>query len=71
MFCGKMRENLIVKIHYRTLRTIYDTQTRLYEGTLHLSGKKGIHAQALQILMVEEYQCLSNISPPFSWDYFK
>ena len=55
MFCGKMRENLIVKIDYRTLRTIYDTQTRLYEGTLYLSGKKGIHAQALQILMVEEY----------------
>ena len=55
MFCGKMRENLIVKIHYRTLRTIYDTQTRLYEEILHLSGKKRIHAQTLQILMVEEY----------------
>ena len=28
MFCGKMRDNLIVKTHCRTLRAIYDTQTR-------------------------------------------
>ena len=40
MFCGKMGDNLIVKTHYRTLRAIYDTQTRSYEELLHLSGKK-------------------------------
>ena len=28
MFCGKMSDNLIVKTDYRTLRAIYDTQTR-------------------------------------------
>ena len=28
MFCGKKSDNLIVKTHYRTLRAIYDTQTR-------------------------------------------
>ena len=27
MFCGKMSDNLIVKTHYRTLKTIYNTQT--------------------------------------------
>ena len=31
MFCGKMTDNLIVKTHYRTLRAIYDTQTRSNE----------------------------------------
>ena len=31
MFCGKISDNLIVKTHYRTLRAIYDTQTRSYE----------------------------------------
>ena len=71
MFCGKMSDNLIVKTHYRTLRAIYDTQTRSYEELLHLSGKKKIHTQNLQILMVEVYKCLNNISPPFTWDYFK
>ena len=66
-----MNDNLIVKNHYRTLRAIYDTQTRSYEELLHLSGKKKIHTQNLQILMVEVYKCLNNISPPFTWDYFK
>ena len=71
MFCSKMSDNLIVKTHYRTLRAIYDTQTRSYEELLHLSGKKKIHTQNLQILMVEVYKCLNNISLPFTWDYFK
>ena len=71
MFCGKMSDNLIVKTHYRILRAIYDTQTRSYEGLLRLSGKKKIHMQNFQILMVEVYKWLNNISPPFTWDYFK
>ena len=71
MFCGKMSDNLIVKTHYRTRRAIYDTQARSYEELLHLSEKKKVHTQNLQILMVEVYQCLNNISLPFTWDYFK
>ena len=55
VFCGKMSDNLIVKTHYGTLRAIYDIQTRSYE----------------ELLMVEVYKCLNNISPPFTWDYFK
>ena len=71
MFYGKISDNLIVKTHYRTLRAIYDSQTRSYEELLHLSGKKKIHTQNLQILMVEIYKCLNNISPPFTWDFFE
>ena len=65
-----MSDNLIVKTYYRTLRAIYDTQTRSYEELLQLSGKKKIHTQNFQILMLEVYKCLTNISPPFTWDYF-
>ena len=71
MFCGKMSDNLVVKTHCRTLRAIYDTQTLSYEELLHLSVEKKIHTQNLQILMVEVYKCLNNISPRFTWDYFK
>ena len=53
MFCGKMSHNVVLKAHYRTLRAIYDTQTRSYEVLIHLSGKKKIHTQNLQILNVE------------------
>ena len=42
-FCGKMSYDFIVKIHSRTLRAIYDTQTQSYEEPLDLSGKKKIH----------------------------
>ena len=66
MFCGKMSDNLIAKSNYRTLRAIYYTQTRSYEELLHLSGKKKIHTQNLQILMVEVYKCLNNISLSFT-----
>ena len=40
MFLGKINDNRIVKTHYRTLRAIYDTQTRSYEEGLGLSRKK-------------------------------
>ena len=66
MFCSKISDNLIVKTHYRTLRAIYDTQTRSYEELLHLSGKEKVHTQNLQILMFEVYKCLNNISPSFT-----
>ena len=71
MFSGKMSDNLIVKTHYRTHRAIYDTQTRSHKEQLHLSGKKKIHTQNLQILMIEVYKCLNNISPSFTWDHLK
>ena len=71
MFCGKIRDNLTVKTHYRTLGAIYDTQTRSYEELLYLRRKKKIHTQNLQILMVEVSKCLNNISLPFTRDYFK
>ena len=71
MFCGKRSHNLIVKTHYKTLRAIYDTQSRSSEELLHLNGKKKTYTKNLQILMVEVYKCLNNINPPFTWDYFK
>ena len=45
MFCGKMSDNSTAKAHYRALRAMYDTQTRLYRELLHLSGKRRIYAQ--------------------------
>ena len=71
MFCSKTSDNLILKTHYRTLKVIYNTQTRSYEELLDLSRKNKIHTQNLQILMVEVYKCLNNVSPPFIWDHFK
>ena len=71
MFCSKMNDNLIVKTHYRTLRAIYDTETRSYVEILQKTGKKKLHTQNLQILMVQVYKFLNNVSPPFTWDYFK
>ena len=55
----------------RALKDIYDTETQSYEELLDLRRKKKIHTQNFQILMVEIYQCLNNISPPFTWYHFK
>ena len=43
----------------------------IYEELLDLSGKKKIYTQNLQILVVELYKYLNNITTPFTWDYFK
>ena len=66
-----MSDNFIVKTHYRILRAIYDTQIRSYEKLLDLTRKKKIYTQNLQFLMIEVYKCLNNISPSFTWNYFK
>ena len=57
--------------HYRALRDIYDTGTQSNEELLDLRRKNKIHTQNFQILLVKTYQCLNNISPPFTWYYFK
>ena len=71
IFYDKMSDNPIVKTQYRALKAICDTQTRSYEELLHLSQKKKIHTQNLQILMIGVYKCLNNISLSFTCDYFK
>ena len=70
MLCGNINDNRTAETHYRTPRIIYDTKARSFEEVLGLSGGK-IHTQSLQILKVEVYKCLNNISPPFIFDYFK
>ena len=54
----------------RTRRAICDTLTRSQKEPLDLSGGK-ICTQNLQIIMTGVYKCLSNVSPPITWDYFK
>ena len=66
-----MSHSVTVKTHCRTLMAIYDTKTRSYGELLILSRKKNILTQNLQILVFEVYKWLNNISPPFTWDYFK
>ena len=71
MVCGKISDNRIVKSQYRTLGLYMIHKHDHILLVLHLSGKKKIHMQNLQILMVEVYKCLTNIIPPFTWDYFE
>ena len=66
MFCGKCRNNLIMKIHCRCLRAIYDTQIETYQDLFRISGKTNIHTQDIQLLMTEIYKCLNKLSPLFS-----
>ena len=61
----------MVQKHDRTLRAIFDKKTRSCGELLILSRKKNIHTESLQILIFEVYKWLNNISPPFTWDYFK
>ena len=49
MLCEKCSNNLIIKTHYRCLRGIYNTQTKMYCYLLRINGKIDIHTQNIQI----------------------
>ena len=47
-----MSDKFIAKIHYITLKAIYDTLTRSYEELLDLSGKRKPIRKNVRILKV-------------------
>ena len=69
-FYRKCSNNLIMKTHYQCLRATYNTQIKTYRDLLHINGKIDIHTQSIQISMTEIYECLTIISPSFTWDYY-
>ena len=55
MFCGKIENKSINKIHKRTLRLIYDTEDVAFEDLSERDKSWTIHEDNLYKLLVEIY----------------
>ena len=62
--------NHINKIHERALRIVYKDNTSSFKQLLKLSGSISIHHKNLQLLAIEIYKALNNLSSPLMADLF-
>ena len=61
----------INKIHERALRIIYKNNTSSFEQLLEISGSVMIHHRNLQVLAIEIYKALNDMSSPLMSELFK
>ena len=71
MFCHKTTYLKIKKIHYKTLKVIYQSNAS-YDDLLQLNNSVlSPHQRHLRFLLTEIYKSIGTISPQFTWSYFK
>ena len=70
MFCSKTANNLINKIHTRSLRVIYEREDANFEDLLIKDSSWTIHENNIHILLIEIYKSLNYISPPIIQELF-
>ena len=70
MFVSKMAINEICKLHFRTLKVVYNEYDKSYEELLEMNKLVSIHQRHLQFLAIEVYKPLMHLNPGFMWAYF-
>ena len=70
MFVSKMAINTICKLHYRTLKVVYNEYDKSNEELREMNKSASIHQRHLQFLAIEVYKPLMHLKPGFMWSYF-
>ena len=70
MFAGKTLINNICKIHYRTLRVVYNEYNKSHGELLQLNNNVSIHQRHLQYLALEVFKSLMYLNPEFMCSCF-
>ena len=70
MFHDKSTNCYINKIHYRSLKALYQNFNSSYTDLLELDSSVTIHVKNLRSLMTEIFKCKKQISPNFIIDMF-
>ena len=71
MFCRKMQNKQIDRVHKRALRILLEDYTSSFDELLQKIDDTRVHVKNLRNLMVEIYQCLSCEDPSFMWNIFQ
>ena len=70
MYFSKTANNLINKIHKRTLRVIYEMEYANFEDLLIKDNSWTIHENNVHTLLIEIYKSLNHNSPPIMQEFF-
>ena len=65
MFCSKLDNAKIYKIHKGTLRTLCSDYTSSFTKIIHKSRDVNVHTKDLQLLMTEVYKIINGLGPGF------
>ena len=70
MFTSRSSNNLINKVHERSLRIITNNFDAPYEELLDITKNVSMHTKNLQRLMTEIFKYINGLSPPIMNDIF-
>ena len=70
MYCSKPANNLINKIHKRSLRVIYEMEDAKFKDLLIEDSSWTIHENNIHTLLMEIYKFLNHIGPPIMQGFF-
>ena len=71
MFCNRQEINKINKIHERCLQLLLNNFHDSFDNLLILSGDISIHQRCINVLMIEIYKYLNDLSPEIMNDVFQ
>ena len=69
MFSSRRSNNLINRIHERSLRTVHN-DTSIFQGLLQRNRSVSIHHKNIQTLTAEVFKVVNNICPPIMKAFF-
>ena len=70
MFSSRRSNNLINRIHERSLRTGYNDTSSTFQEFLQRNTSVSIHHKNIQILTTEVFKVVNNICPPIMKTFF-
>ena len=70
MYCQRKSNNLINRIHERSLRIAYCDYVSDFEGLLSKDNSSTIHVKNVQALACEVYSTINNLNPHFMGEIF-
>ena len=70
MFSSRRSNNLINRIHERSLRTVYNDTSSTFQELLQHNKSISIHYKNIQTLTTEVFKVVNNICPPIMKTFF-
>ena len=70
MFSSRRSNNLMNRIHERSLRTVYDDTSSTFQELLQRNRSDSIHHKNIQTLTTEVFKVVNTICPPIMKTFF-
>ena len=70
MFSSRRSNNLINRVHKRSLRIVYNDTSSTFRELLERNGSVSIHHKNIQTFTAEVFKVVNNIYPPIMKTFF-